>query len=128
MVSSQDLDDLDRAFNVYKKLEAPDMFSVGGDMSDALFDIYTVDSYIAGLVAKVLDGGSLTHEEIEGIPKHLFDNDGFSLVSISNPRQPIDLKGFPEVLRYVRALDELRILLVEITVSYGKPGKSQDTR
>lgn len=113
MVSSENLDDLERAFRAYKKLESPDMFSVGSDMADALFDIYTVDSYIAGLVAKVLDGESLTHEEVEGIPKHLFDDDGFSLVSINNPRQPIDLKGFPEVLHYVRALDQLRILLVE---------------
>lgn len=114
MVSSENLVDLERAFNTYKKLEAPDMFSVSSDMADALFDIYTVDSYVAGLVTKVLDGESLTHEEIEGIPKHLFDNDGFSLVSINNSRQPINLKDFPEVLHYVRALDQLRIILVGI--------------
>ena len=90
------------------------MFSVGDDMSDALFDIYTVDSYIAGLVTKVLDGESLTHKEIEGIPENLFDNDGFSLMAINNPRQPIDLKGVPEVLHYVRALEKLRVLLVAI--------------
>jgi len=107
-----DFENIKDAFNSFNQLKAPDMFSLNSEMSEVLFELYTIDTYIAGLVTCILDNCSLSHEEVLNIPTCLFDDDGVSFIVENNSKQAITLSKCPEILNYAKALERVRALLV----------------
>lgn len=99
----------DESFN---QLNAPDMLSLNSEISEVLFELYTIDTYISGLVTCILDNCSLSHEELLNIPTCLFDDDGVSFIVENNSKQAINLSKLPEILNYAKALEKVRTALI----------------
>ena len=109
MTNFENLKDASDSFN---QLKAPDMFSLNSEISEVLFELYTIDTYIAGLVTCILENCSLSHEEVLNIPTCLFDDDGVSFIVENNSKQATNLSKFPEILNYAKALEKVRTILV----------------
>ena len=106
------IDVLRATFNEFLTLTPPDIHDYEGDVSDAVFDIMTIDSHVAGLATKLIGGGELTSFERDSLSKSILVN-GSEFVSVTSPREPISLTHFQSVLEYARGLEELRRCLYE---------------
>ncbi len=112
MVSSKNLEYLRILFDSHSKTAAPDMFGFPSDIQNALFEIFTIDSFLAGLVSRIVQGGPIYGEEISNIPTNLLGDDGSSFVFSIKNNPPIDLSKHEEVLNYIVALEKIRKMLL----------------
>ncbi len=115
MVSSMNIDKLKFVFEEFQKLPALDIHAYSGELMDAIFDINTVDSHLAGLILRVLDGKSITSEERSSVPMKLLGDDGKSLLAIVDQRNSILLEGDLDILTYVKDLDNMREIFLSVT-------------
>lgn len=115
MVSSKNINKLQIAFEEFQKLSALDIHAYSGELMDAIFDINTVDSYLSGLISRIIDGESITVEERSNVPTKLLEDDGKSLLPIIDQRDSILLEGSLDILTYVKALDNMREVFLSVT-------------
>lgn len=113
MVSPKNLELLRSSFNNFRTETAPDMFFYAEPIMEALFDINTIESYVVGITIRVIDGETISKEEILGIPNQILDDDGVSCLSINGDRPAVSLKDVDEVLSYAKKLDQVRCILIK---------------
>lgn len=113
MVSPTDITELKTCFDKYSNLKAPDMYSVDPSLSEALFDLFTLDSHIAGLATRVLEGGSLSKNELSGLPDKIVSEDGSKLISISEKGKEFELSASKQVQTYAVELEKVRSKLLK---------------
>ncbi len=122
MVSPKNLGKLKNVFLNFSKLKALDVFSFEDDLMDAVFDLNTIDSHIAGLVQRVTEGKALSADEKASIPEGIFTHDKESLLPAGSDRMPINIKSSTEVYEYALRLEEVICLLRKCIISDQESG------
>jgi hypothetical protein len=106
MVPSRRIAELQKAYIRLQDHSIESNRYVGSEL-DLAFDLTTVDTFVAGIASKVLDGESVTPEEI------LLLNRPFLVGNIWNGHEvhKSDISGISEMLKYANAIEEVRVIL-----------------
>lgn len=107
MVSSKNLENLVDVFKRLSNEKSLDIYRFEGDLMDALFDLNTIETHVAGLTQRVIDNESLAEDEKASIPKDIFTEDKECLLPVINDRAPINIKVSSEVYEYAQKIDVL---------------------
>lgn len=104
MVSSK-LKKLDQKFNKLKSTRV-DMNKYKEDhIIDALFEIYTADTYVAGIATTLLDRGKVDKSNyIVVTTRYLRDKKYWIMVD----GREIDISEYEEILKYAEIIEEIR--------------------
>jgi hypothetical protein len=84
---------------------APDIHSYPASVGDALFDLFTVDTFVAGIADRLLSGMSVQ------VASHTVLRTPIPVTNsywVSDDGREIDLREYPEILAFVQVLEELR--------------------
>jgi hypothetical protein len=81
-----------------------------GAARDVAFDLASADGAVAGIATTILDGQSVPHEHRPVVRQPFLRADGWWLPS-DGP--PVDLRPYPELLRYATVIEQVRKLCAE---------------
>lgn len=109
MVSSEMTSELVKLFDILKS-KTLDIHSYSGDDFDVVFDLISTDSFLAGIADRVIEGKSVTYDEIIILKQKNMDGTDW----ITTEGSYISLEHLPEVLTYAQLLDSMRKLILRV--------------
>jgi hypothetical protein len=83
----------------------PELQYYSGPVRDAVFDMYTADTLIAGIAMTVLAGRSVPHEHRQLLKKPFMRSDRLWLLADGSA---FDLAPYPELLEFARRMERVR--------------------
>lgn len=108
------LNTLQKFWAQYQKLPAPDTNNYKGDLGDAVFDITTADTFIAGIVNSLIERQPINDSYQKRLRTPLLNDKKKAFISMTSGKEN-NLETVPEALNYVIALDKLRMMALSYT-------------
>lgn len=112
MVSSKVKDELRTAYDALKE-SAVNIHSYSGELFDAVFDIVTLETAIAGIADTILSDGAVSAESTALLQAPIFADERKSEM-LRREGPTVDLSGHPKLLAHVRAIDRARELCLQM--------------
>jgi hypothetical protein len=104
MVSTKEIDELRRCFEVLGE-HSLDLHQFTGELSSVVFEMFTADSFIAGIASKMLDRDPVPNDERIIVSKPLLIEGRWWRQMSGNL---FDLKDQPDVLQLALHIERLR--------------------
>jgi len=112
MVSSKVKDELRTAYDALK-VRAINVHSYSGELFDAVFDIVTLETAIAGIADTILSDGVVSAESIGILQAPIFaDERKTKMLRREGPT--VNLSAHSKLLKHLRAIDRLREMCLQI--------------
>jgi hypothetical protein len=109
MVSSKVRSKLVEAFETLKN-STLDIHNYSGNDFDVVFDIISTDTFIAGIVDRIIDGQNIDQQENVILKKKYLENTCW----ITTEGNLLPLEHLPEVLEYAQVLQKVQQLCAKI--------------
>lgn len=106
MVPPKNLERLKKQYEILASKQAPDMFNYDEDIQNVLFEVFTLESALAGLASRRLKMQKI--ENFDSILGHKIVN---RAEYVNENGESIDLSAHPELLGYLAELEKLRSLI-----------------
>lgn len=108
MVSTKIMNQLRDAYEIAKNSKAPRLSNYSIILQKVLEDIFSTESFIAGIADTLLTRGEISSKKIKILKRPLLQGSCWEYVD----GRSYDLIGIPEILEYAKGVEKIRILCV----------------